>query len=197
MKRRSAIRLSLGIAVGGTFGFGGIKGYQLYKHPDLRILEEHQGLLDDLADTIIPATDSPGAKDAAVGGLILKMVRDCTDKKSQNNFLRGFRDLMDRAGETAGTSGKAGSAFGQKPLAERTAILTQFEQQGRPYSGILGKIQQRLTGDSFFTILKRYTILGYCSSRRGATEGLRYDYIPGRYEGQVPLQPGQRSWATQ
>ncbi|HTI09461.1 MAG TPA: gluconate 2-dehydrogenase subunit 3 family protein [Puia sp.] len=197
MKRRSAIRLSLGLAVGGALGFGGIKGYQLYKHPDFRVLEEHQGLLDDLADTIIPATDSPGARDAAVGGFILKMVRDCTDKKSQNNFIRGFMDLMERTGEKEGTSGKAGSSFGQRSLAERTAILAHFEQQGRPYSGTLGKVQHRLAGDSFFTILKRYTILGYCSSRRGATEGLRYDYIPGRYDGNVPLQPGQRSWATQ
>jgi len=144
-----------------------------------------------LADTIIPATDSPGARDAAVGGFILKMVRDCTDKKSQNNFIRGFADLMDRTGE------KGGTPFGQRSLAERTAILTHFEQQGKPYSGVLGKVQHRLSGDSFFTILKRYTILGYCSSRRGATEGLRYDYIPGRYDGKVPLQPGQRSWATQ
>lgn len=191
MKRRSAIRLSLGLAVGGTLGFGGIKSFQLYKRPDFRILEEHQGLLDDLADTIIPATDTPGARDAAAGAFILKMVRDCTDKKSQNNFIRGFTDLLHRVRE------KGTTPFGQLPLSERTAILTHFEQQGKPYSGTLGKVQHRLTGDSFFTLLKKYTILGYCSSRRGATEGLRYDYIPGRYDGHVPLQPGQRSWATQ
>lgn len=191
MKRRSAIRLSFGLVIGGGLGFGGIKGYQLYKRPDFRVLEEHQDLLDDLAETIIPATDTPGARDAAVGAFILKMIRDCTDKKTQNNFISGFTDLMARTRENGQTP------FGQRSLAERTALLTHFEEQGRPYSGILGKVQHKLVGDSFFTTLKKYTVLGYCSSRRGATEGLRYDYIPGRYDGNVPLKPGQRAWATQ
>jgi hypothetical protein len=191
MKRRTAIR-RLGIILGGgALGIGGIKFYQLYKHPDFQVLEEHRELLGDLAETIIPRTDSPGARDAGVGAFILKMVRDCCDTKAQNNFISGFRDLMDRVRENGPTP------FGQYSLPERTALLSHFEKQGRPYSGILGKLQHQLSGDSFFTTLKRYTILGYCSSRQGATEGLRYDYIPGRYVGSVPLQPGQRSWATQ
>ena len=191
MKRRNAIRLGLGLVGGAALGFGGIKSYQLYKHPDFRVLEEHQGLLDDLAETIIPATDSPGAKDAGVGVFILKMVRDCTNRKTQNNFIKGFTELMER------TRKNGPKPFGECSLSERTEILTHFEQQGRLYPGTTGKLQQKLMGDSFFTTLKKYTILGYCSSRRGATEGLRYDYIPGRYNGSVPLQAGQRSWATQ
>src|SRR5258708_11940356 len=191
MKRRNGIRLGLGLFGGGALGLGGIKSYQLYKRPDFRVLEEHQGLLDDLAETIIPATDSAGAKDAGVGALILKMVRDCTDRKTQNNFIKGFTDLMDR------TRKNGPKPFGECSLSERTAILTHFEEQGQLYPGIAGKLQHKLAGDSFFTTLKKYTILGYCSSKRGATEGLRYDYIPGRYVGSVPLQAGQRAWATQ
>ena len=191
MKRRNVLRLGLGLVGGAVLGFGGIKSFQLYRRPDFRILEEHQELLGDLAETIIPATDSPGAKEAGVGAFILTMVRDCADRKTQNNFIKGFTELMERARKEDARS------FGECSLAERTAILTHFEQQGRLYSGTAGKLQHKVLGDSFFTTLKRYTVLGYCSSRRGATEGLRYDYIPGRYNGSVPLQAGQRSWATQ
>ena len=191
MKRRNALRLGLGLVGGAVLGFGGIKSYQLYRRPDFRILEEHQELLSDLAETIIPATDSPGAKEAGVGVFILKMVRDCADRKTQNNFIAGFMELMERTRKSGPKS------FGECSMPERTAILTHFEQQGQLYSGTAGKLHYKLLGDSFFTTLKRYTILGYCSSRLGATEGLRYDYIPGGYHGSVPLQAGQRSWATQ
>src|SRR5258708_1371375 len=191
MKRRSAIR-RFGLIVGGTaLCFGGIKVYQLYKHTGWQLLVEQQGLLDDLAETIIPRTDSPGARDAAVGAFILKMVRDCSNTKSQNNFSRGFAALVDRTRENFA------KPFGQCSLSERAAILSHFEKEGRPYPGIFGKLEHQLAGDSFFTTLKKYTILGYCSSRPGATEGLRYDYIPGRYIGSVPLKPGQRAWATE
>src|SRR5258708_21576631 len=166
MKRRNAIRLGLGRCGGGALGLGGIKSYQLYKRSDCRVLEGHQGLLDDLDERMITATDSPGAKDAGVGALILKMVRDCTDRKTQNNFIKGFTDLMDR------TRKNGPKPFGECSLSERTAILTHFEEQGQLYPGIAGKLQHKLAGDSFFTTLKKNTILAYSRSKRGANYAL-------------------------
>lgn len=191
MKRRKAIR-GIGLILGGTVaGVSGWKVFQLYRHPDFGLVEQHREVLDDLAETIIPATDSPGARAAAVGPFILKMVRDCTGRKTQNNFIHGFASLVDRA------QSHYGKPFGKCTPAERTALLEHFEKEGQPYGGLAGKLEHQLTGDSFFTTLKKFTVLGYCSSRPGATEGMRYDYIPGKYAGSVPLQPGQRSWATQ
>jgi hypothetical protein len=191
MKRRTAIgRLSL-LVGGAAVSFTGIKVFQLYKHPNFQVLDENRVLLSELAETIIPKTDSPGAMEAGVGAFIAKMIRDCTPKNSQNNFIEGLEDLG------AYSQSKFSRSFQQCAPQEKKAILSHFEEQGRPYSGIAGKIQRQVTGDSFFTTLKKYTVIGYCTSMQGATMALQYDYIPGKYIGSVPMKPGQRAWATQ
>jgi len=178
--------------MGGTaLGLGGWEAFRLFKRPDLAFVEQNKETLDHLAETIIPVTDSPGAKDAAVGAFILKMIRDCTPRKSQNNFIRGLADIMARA------QSEYARPFVSCSQAEKTALLEHFEKEGRPYRGLAGKLEHQLTGDSFFTTLKKYTVLGYCTSKPGATQGMRYDFIPGKYVASLPLQPGQRSWATE
>jgi hypothetical protein len=191
MQRRAAIRRISIIGGGLVLAFSGTKLYQRYKHPHFQVLTENAALLNELAETILPRTGSPGAGDARVGDLIAKMVRDCTDRKTQNNFLNGLEALAGQARD------RYGKAFGQCTIAERTALLVHFEKEGKAYPGMAGKVQRQLLGDSFFTTLKKYTVLGYCTSQLGATEGLRYDYIPGKYVGNAVLTPGQRGWATQ
>ncbi|HWK04075.1 MAG TPA: gluconate 2-dehydrogenase subunit 3 family protein [Puia sp.] len=191
MNRRRAIkRLSL-LAGGIVLSLGGGLVYDLYKTPSLKLLDTYKGLIGDLADTIIPATvDSPGAREAGAGDFIVRMVRDCTNKKSQNHFIDGLRSVPEY------TEKKYKRSFGACSLEERTAVLTHFEQSGKPYKGWLGKVDHQLEGDSFFVTLKNYTVLGYCTSKPGATQALSYDYIPGKYVGVVPLAQGQRAWAT-
>jgi Gluconate 2-dehydrogenase subunit 3 len=191
MQRRAAIRRISLIGGGLLLAFSGTKVYERYKSPHFQALKESRALLSALAEMILPRTDSPGAGEAGVGDLIARMVRDCADRKTQNNFINGLEMLAGRA------RSRYGKDFGQCSLAERTALLTECEQQGSVYAGKAGKLQKLLLGDSFFTTLKKYTILGYCTSQAGATGGLRYDYIPGKYVGSVILTPGQRGWATQ
>ena len=190
MKRRNAVR-NIGLIAGGAvLGLGGWNVFLLYRRPDLRLLEDHKEVLDDLADTLIPATNSLGAKEAAVGAFVLKMIRDCTERKTQNNFIHGFRALLDRS------QSQYGKPFGKCSSQERENLLAYFEKHGQPYRGVAGKLDHQLRGDSFFTTLKKYTVLGYCTSKPGATQAMRYDYIPGKYVASIPLRPGERSWAT-
>lgn len=191
MKRRQAIQRFALLTGGLTLSLAGIKLYKMFKRPDFHLLDDDRALLDELAETIIPQTDTPGAKEAGVGALIGVMVRDCTDKVSQNNFISGIEELKSY------TQNKYGKSFQECAMDQKIAILSHFENEGRPSAGFRGKIQRKLLGASFFTTLKKYTILGYCTSKAGATGGLRYDYIPGKYIGSVPLTRGQRAWATQ
>jgi glucoside 3-dehydrogenase (cytochrome c) hitch-hiker subunit len=48
---------------------------------------------------------------------------------------------------------------------------------------------------SFFKILKDYTLTGYFLSEIGVTRALAYEKIPGGFQGDLPLQPGQKAWA--
>lgn len=190
MKRRKAIgRIAL-VGGGAVAAYSGYKWYEISKSPDIRYLEERRELIGELADTIIPKTDSPGAKEANVQDYIIVMIKDCTETKTQNKFIEGLQELENYAGS------KYGQSFQKCNSAQRQEILRYFEEKGKNYGGIAGKIRNRFLGKSFFTTLKELTAEGYCTSELGATQGLAYAFIPGRYDACIPLQPGQKGWAT-
>lgn len=190
MNRRRAI-FRLLVLGGGTAGvYGGIKGYHLLKQPELHKLAVFQPLIDELAETIIPRTDTPGAKDAGVGAFITKMVRECTGRRSQNNFLTGLEELA------VHSKMHYGRPFHECSREDRISILAHYESKGRQSNGFWGKAKRYVLGDSFFETLKKNTVLGYCTSKVGANEALRYDYIPGSYTGCTTISPSQKAWAT-
>ena len=190
MNRKKAIRNIILLGGGTAALLAGWKSYNIFKKPAFAKLDEYQLLIDELAELIIPETNTPGAGKAGVGRFISLMVRECTSRQAQNNFIEGVDDLADYA------KSRYDKPFLQCSEADKISILRHFEEKGRGYKGMLGKAETRFLGDSFFTTLKKYTVMGYCTSKQGATSGLQYDYIPGSYQGIVPLAPGQRAWAT-
>lgn len=190
MNRRRAIARILLIGGGSLAAYSGYKWWDWNKGPDMGYLEQNKDLIAALAETIIPATDSPGAREAGVQEYIIIMVKDCTEKKSQNKFIDGLKELQHFC------SSSFSKTFQQCSLQEQHQTLKHFEQRGKSSSGIFGKIEKRFFGESFFSTLKGYTTEGYCTSEAGATKGLSYLYIPGKFIGCMPLQPGQKSWAT-
>ncbi|NSL86701.1 gluconate 2-dehydrogenase subunit 3 family protein [Chitinophaga sp. Mgbs1] len=187
MNRRKAIA---GIVLFGGAVYAGVRGLRLFSTADLSQLPGHRALIAELAEMIIPRTDTPGAKDAAAEDFIITMIKDCTPRKSQYNFMQGLSDV------TAYTRRHYGCTFMECTQEQRTEVIAHFEERDRPFSGLAGKVSRKLSGDAFFQTLKRYTIQGYCTSKQGATKGLAYDYVPGAFRGCVPLQPGQKCWAT-
>ncbi len=190
MNRRKAIWRILLAGGAGVAGYSGYKWYDWNKAPDLGWLDRHKALITALSDTIIPATDTPGARDAGVQDFIVVMIRDCTIVSEQNKFIDGLKEVENYAASHYKQS------FTDCSEEQRRTVLRHFEQRAILFSGMAGKVQNKLLGRSFFTILKEYTAQGYCSSELGATRGLAYLPIPGQYLGCITLQPGQRSWAT-
>ena len=190
MKRRRAI---IGISLAGAglvSGAAGYKWYSLSKKPDLQFVENQRELIGALAETIIPATDTPGAKETGVGDFIVKMIKDCSSVKTQNNFIDGLKDLHQYSHR------EYKKTYLQCTNAEQGSILSHFEKKDKSFNGILGKIQRRLVGETFFSILKGLTVEGYCTSQIGATQALAYVYIPGSFQGCIDMKPGQKAWAT-
>jgi hypothetical protein len=191
MNRRKAI---YGVLLGtaGAAGItGGLQWWKLTHSPDLQYLDTNHELIGALAETILPATtDSPGATEAGVAGFIVKMIKNCTPVKEQNSFIDGLKRLHDH------TLNRYHAPYTKCTPAQQEETMAWFERDGQPLNGTAGKILLRLKGRSFFQILKAYTVEGYCTSEPGATKGLRFLYIPGSFQGCMPLEPGQRSWAT-
>lgn len=190
MNRRKAIGCILAAGAAGAAVFSGYTWHDWHKTPDVAYLEGRRDAIAALAETIIPAGDTPGAIEAGAHDFIIKMIRDCTDPLNANKFIDGLKEL-DRYCRS-----KYDKAYEACSKDEQVSILQHFEQKGKSYGGVLGKIQNKYTGGSFFSILKDYTVRGYCTSEPGMTRGLAYVPVPGSYHGCIPLTPGQRSWAT-
>lgn len=190
MDRRKAIRILL-LGSASITSVTGIKYlYHQYSKPDISFLSSKMDLLAELAETIIPTTDTPGAKSAGVNKYILKMIKDCTEPSSQTNFINGIKEIEEYCLDNYRKS------FINCSTSQKQESLAFFEKSGSLFNGIAGKIEKKLLGKSFFSILKEYTVIGYCTSRPGATEALNYDYIPGQYLSSYPVKTNQKSWAT-
>ena len=190
MKRRKAIGT---ILLGGAVAAGGLAGYEWYsliKNSDKNYLLSRKSLIADLAETIIPATDTPGAKEAGAVEYIMRLLDECTDIKSLNRFIEGLQELENY------TQSIYHQAFSDCQPSEKEAVLIHFEEESQPSNVLLEKVKNKYTGRPFFQTLKSYTVQGYCISEKGASLGMHYIAVPGKYLSCIPLEPNQKAWAT-
>lgn len=190
MNRRKTIKNILGIGFLGVSAFSIFKWEWLSRTPDIHFLVSQKKLIAELAEMIIPTTNTPGAKDAQVEDYIITMILDCSPKKKQNIFINGLVELESYCLE------KYKKSFEDCDLDEKTKILSYFQNESLRRSALLTKIERKIIGQPFFSQLKELTIIGYCTSNIGATRGLAYDFIPGKYISCTQLAPDQKSWAT-
>jgi hypothetical protein len=190
MNRRKAITRIALAGIGGALALGGYKFYDWHKTPDLAWLQNHKDLVAALTETIIPTTDTPGAREAGVADYIFVMLRDSTDVITANKFIDGLKDLDHYC------RSRYDHPYPQCSADEQRTVLQHFADKAKPFNKLAGKIETAYLGAPFFQTLKRLTAEGYCTSEAGATKGLAYLYIPGHYQGCIPLQPGQKAWAT-
>lgn len=140
------------------------------------------GVLDVVSELIIPATDTPGARDAGVPQFIDRALADYCDK-AQAARLRGGLDRMN-----ADARATHGGDFTALAPQQQVALLTVYDQEAAVARG--------QDSTHFFTDLEDLVTVGYFTSEPGATVALRYEPVPGAYHGTVPLAEIGRAWAT-
>jgi Gluconate 2-dehydrogenase subunit 3 len=190
MKRRKALGTILITGGATAIGLGSYQWYSLSKIPDKNYLLNRKPLLADLAETIIPATDTPGAKEAGAIEYMMHLLSECTDSKTLNRFVKGLQDLEEYC------ESQFHKGFSECSSAEKDLVLQRFDQSSENKKTLLEKVKDKYTGYGFFEILKEYTVYSYCISEKGASLGMRYIAVPGRYLSCVPLEPNQKAWAT-
>jgi len=141
--------------------------------------------MDEIADTIIPTTDSPGAKAAGVGAVMGKIVHDCYSDDEHAAFVDGLLriDTLSRTNYNA--------AFVDCQPAQRLELLSGLDKEQHAY----GRTKPHPKLPHYFAMMKELTLLGYFTSKIGCTEALRYVETPGHYDGNVPYHPGDKIWA--
>ncbi len=190
MKRRKAILSIFLLGAGAAATYTGFRAFHLHKTPDWNFLKNSKALIEELAEQLIPETDTPGARSAGVGDIMIHLVENGARRVDQNNFIEGLKgvqryciDEFDRE-------------ITKLSEHEKLRVMERVSKEDGTFSGIMGKIENRLTGRPFFYLLKEYTAIAYCTSEIGATRALAYDHIPAKYAPCIPLTKGQRSWAT-
>jgi hypothetical protein len=160
-------------------------------------------LLNEIAESIIPATDTPGAKAADVGAFMAVAVTECYEPQHRAVFVAGLREV-----ESA-CLGRYGRSFLEITAAERTALLSEIDGErkwrelwNRGERGLrivarplVGFMPAQIQAPHYFTMMKDLTMLGYFTSQPGATQALRHNAIPGDYNGSLPYRKGDRAWS--
>lgn len=111
-------------------------------------------LVDSIAEGIIPATDTPGARAAVVVGYMDMLLAEFSSGRERRGFrkkLRRTASALDRLGATT---------LDDLSAVDRTEFLAEMQAEG-----------------DFFETLKAWTVVGYYSSEIGMTEELRVKHF--------------------
>jgi hypothetical protein len=154
------------------------------KKRDSGFSNEEIALLDEVGDTIIPPTDTPGAKAVNIGAFMAMMVTDCYDDQHHAAFKAGLGQLE------AGCKNKFGRSFAECTPVERTAFLNEVNREERSEAPRKAKDAPA----HYFYMMKQLTLLGYFTSEIGCTKALRYVETPGGFNGNVPYKKGDKAW---
>ncbi|MGI9204866.1 MAG: gluconate 2-dehydrogenase subunit 3 family protein [Woeseiaceae bacterium] len=142
-------------------------------------------LLDEIAETILPQTSTPGAKAAGVGPFIAMMVSDVYYENDQQIFTDGIRDVQARCLRSYGAH------FQIVTAAQRLELLEKLDAEQHHYM----ESRDEDAPAHYFRMMKELTLLGYFTSEIGYKQAMRYVETPGRYDPCVPYTKGEKSWA--
>lgn len=210
MDRRELLKMiaaATGAAmIGGEFLLSGCKSES--KTAPLAFTEENIAFLDEVAETILPQTNTAGAKAAGVGRFMTVMVIDCYTKEDQEIFRKGLTILDDSCNKMHNVGFMKATPEQRKQLlisvdketnayvkkkAEQDNLEKEKQKQGQEDN--TNDFKYQTMPNHYFQQLKQLAIFGYFTSEKGRTEGLRYVPVPGKYQGVIDYKKGEKSFA--
>lgn len=152
-----------------------------YKSP--HFTKSDVDLLNEIGETILPRTNTPGAKDANVGEFMTKVVDNCYFEQDSTTFHNGLKEIEVQA------QARYKTGFMKLTPEQRTEMLSQINTEARSYERPQGGPPH------YFTLIKQLTLFAFFTSEIGQTKVLRHIAIPGRYDGNMDYNPGDPAWA--
>lgn len=134
-----------------------------------------------LADVILPADDTPAASELGVPEFIETMVNEVYSEAQKREFIEG----LDR--------------FSTDYRAEIQAEYfdgNDTDKYDFTYHQNRLAVEEDPASNPFILTFKELTLLGYFTTEVGASEVLRYEPVPGVYDGCIPLEDVGKTWAT-
>jgi hypothetical protein len=205
MDRRELLKL-VALLTGGAMIGGDIflSGCKSAAKTDAGFTAANMALLDEIGETIIPTTDTPGAKAAEVSKFMKLIVDDCYTQAEQDAFTKGIIQLEEACDKMYSKS------YMDCTPQQRHALLTSLEKEAKAYNEAQdkkdepGREKMKQEGKPYefiaspkhyYTMMKQLTIGGYFSSKIGCKQALRYLPVPGKYDGAYPYKKGDRAFS--
>jgi gluconate 2-dehydrogenase gamma chain len=158
INRREAIKragLALGFAISAPTISAVLNGCKAT--PDLAFkpaffTEEQAALLSEIAEIIIPRTDTPGAKDVGVPAFMDTLVKDCVKKEDQDLFLESLKEFDDEA------KASMGDRFLDLEPAKQAEYVVKVHAQAQADNKSLDEIKRKLIGQDYVAedLVKEY-----------------------------------------
>jgi hypothetical protein len=186
--RRDALG-RLGVLAGGVLSasvVSGLAGGCRAVAPDsgyaLQTLSVHQfELVGALSETIIPTTDTPGARDAGVPAFVDQMLTTWYSDADRQQVLTGL-DRLDAEAKALGNAG-----FANAPAEQQISIVQSIAVPDTGGNAARSELNQ------LFRHMKELTVVGYYTSEIGATQELRQMPM-GEYKADIPFSDVGRAW---
>lgn len=185
MKRRDAIKqtaLIMGYAVSASAISGVLSGCEPSGIPNwtpANLTMDQGNLLADIAECILPASDTLGAKDVFVHEFIDVMLGKYMKAEEAESFKKGLDQLE------ADAKAAHGKGFRSLTPEEQTAVLVKSANEAQ---AAMDASEGPMKVKPFFAQMKELTLLGYFTSERVGKEILKFDPVPGEYDGCMPLE---------
>jgi hypothetical protein len=138
---------------------------------NINISGEQEKMLAELCESIIPKTDTPGAKDISAHLFALKMADDCAKKEDQQKFMKGLKAFEQTTKDTFKKS------FPECTPQQRQQLLSKLESSKDPNDDVT----------MFYGAMKSLTIEAYTTSQFYLTKVHVYKLVPGTFKGCVPI----------
>jgi hypothetical protein len=171
MERRTALK-NMAVAVGGLISLPSwANGWNKASVQSFKtsLTFSENAILAEVVETIIPKTNTPGAKELGVHQFVQKMVADCYEPSAQENLTKGVAATEEIAQKTFS------KPFVECSAEQRTELLNQMSKSSDA------------SAKGFFSLVKGLTIRGYMNSEYVMTNITKYELIPGRFHGCVPV----------
>lgn len=207
MDRRELLKmiavLTGGAVIGSEFLLEGCKNPSA--KTSLAFSEDDIAFLNEVAETILPTTKTPGAKAANVGQFMTVIVNDCYEEADQKVFHEGMQKLDDACKEMHH------ARFMNVRPEDRHQLFIVLDKEAKDHQkkkndfdkeqdekekneiakGNINYKKQEMPSH-YFTMMKQLTLWGYFTSKEGIMQALNYVPVPTRYDACIDYKKGDK-----
>ncbi|MFI5186889.1 MAG: gluconate 2-dehydrogenase subunit 3 family protein [Chitinophagales bacterium] len=130
-------------------------------------------LIEQITDTVLPATSTPGALDAQVPYFVELVVKNCISKEDQQQIKKGLQQLNEQ------------EKFSSLSFSEKLNSIKKLDEDAF----------RENADKTWFRIIKKLSLIGYFTSQEGMTKALNYVKVPGEYKACIPYKKGEKAMA--